>query len=275
MSEPTRTGSSTRDGSATGMDPKSSQLGELYRSFQVVKTSALGLGAPQGFAVMIHPIGGTSQSPSPAYHTSKMWWTKQRPWLPPSFDLFYGGGVASHKSDHEQNVKIAEVKYRGWEGMVGMKCDIEVNDKDHTLDYPNQLQYDTDMSRLQLKRKGIGRNYEMRTASMDQGTNEILYWKGTKSALGGVKDNAPNCNGNLKLIRPGRGNGVLAVWKNRTDPLILGTLHVFDKVNDGTADQFDEVVVSCLAVVFAERLSGRGWLGGLGKGKTAQELDPA
>ena len=230
MSEPTGTGSITRDGSASGLDSKSSELGQLYRSFQVVKTSAMGLGAPQGFAVMIHPIGGTSQSPSPAYHTSRMWWTKQRPWLPASFDLYHGGGVPKRKSDHEQNVKIAEVKYRGWEGMVGMKCDIEMNAKDHTLEFPNHVQHDTTMSRLQLKRKGIGRDYEMRIAGIDQGTSEILNWKGTKSALGGVQDSAPHCNGNLKLIRPGRGDGVLAVWKNRTDPLILGALHVFDKV---------------------------------------------
>ena len=39
------------------------------------------------------------------------------------------------------------------------------------------------------------------------------------------------------------------------------------KLDEGRAGLLEEVVASRLALVFAERLSARGWLGGLGKSK--------
>jgi hypothetical protein len=77
--------------------------------------------------------------------------------------------------------------------------------------------------------------------------------------LGLVHDSAPSCNGNLKLVDPDQANRVLAVWKNRTDLSILGALHVLYKLDEGRAGLLEEVIVSCLALVFAERLSTRGW----------------
>jgi hypothetical protein len=68
----------------------------------------------------------------------------------------------------------------------------------------------------------------------------------------------PHVNGNLKLVDPNQANRVLAVWKNRTDLSILGALHVLYKLDEGRAGLLEEVIVSCLALVFAERLSARG-----------------
>jgi hypothetical protein len=266
MCEPART--ITRDVSASFVDSESPFLGEPYRSFQFVKTSALGLGAPQGIAVMIHPIGGTSETPSPVYHTSKLLWMKQRLALPASFDLYAGGNVISHKADSQGEMKLARVSYRGWEGVVGLKCDIEIFVKNESTKFMDNIEDDGPTRRLQLKRKGVGRDYEMRIASTDQGTTQILNWKGSKSTLGLVHDSAPSCNGNLKLVNLDQADRVLAVWKNRTDLSILGALHVLYKLDEGRAGLLEEVIVSCLALVCAERLSARGWLGGLGKSKS-------
>ena len=193
MCEPAR--AITGGVSTSFMGPESSLLGEPYRSFQLVKTSALGLGAPQGIAVMIHPVRGTSETPSPVYHTSKLWWTK----------------------------------YRGWEGVLGLKCDIEIMVKNESTKFVSNIQDDGPTRRLQLKGKGAGRDYEMRIASMDQGTTQILNWKGSKSALWLVHDSAPSCNGNLELVNPDQADRVLAVWKSRTNLSILGALYVLCK----------------------------------------------
>jgi hypothetical protein len=128
------------------------------------------------------------------------------------------------------------------------------------------------MRRLQVKRKGTGRFYEVRIAGTDQSNIRTLNWKGTTSALELAQDATPSCKGNLKLVSPDHADRVLAVWKNRTHPSILGDLHILDQSDEGKAGFLDAVVASWLAIAFAERLSARGWLGGLGKGKTANEV---
>lgn len=40
---------------------------------------------------------------------------------------------------------------------------------------------------------------------------------------------------------------------------------MFSRFEEGDGGLLEDVVVSCLAVVLAERTLGRGWLGGLGK----------
>lgn len=105
---------------------------------------------------------------------------------------------------------------------------------------------------------------------MDEGTTQILNWKGSKSALGLVHGNAPSCDGSLKPVNPDQADRVLAVWKNRTDLLILEALHVMYKLDEGIAGLLEEVVASCLALAFAERLSARRWLGELGKSKSTK-----
>jgi hypothetical protein len=121
------------------MDSEPPVLGDPFRSFQVVKTSPMGLGAPQGLAGTIHPIGGTAETPSPAYHTSKMWWTKQRPWLPASFQLNSGRSVIGRKTGLQQDAQIAKVRYRGWEGLVGMKCDVDIDARNESIRFVNEI----------------------------------------------------------------------------------------------------------------------------------------
>ena len=164
--------------------------------------------------------------------------------------------MIGQKADSQGDMKIARVNYRGWEGVLGLKCDIEIFARNEKTKFVSNIQDDGPTRRLQLKRKGVGRDYEMRIASMDEGTTPILNWKGSKSALGLVHDNAPSCNGNLKLVNLDQANRV-AVWKNRTDLLILGALHVMYILDEGRAGPLEEIVASCPALVFAERLSAR------------------
>jgi hypothetical protein len=126
-----------------------------------------------------------------------------------------------------------------------------------------------------VKRKGIGRTYEVQIASMDQGATQLLNWKGTKSTLGLVHDTGTSCKGSLKLFSPDHADRALAVWESRIDPKILGALHLLDKLDEGRKGLLDEVVASYLALAFAKCLSARGCLDGLGKRKTTNEVKPS
>ena len=198
-----------------------------------------------------------------------MWWTKQLFWLPGSFSLFDGG--SKEIENQENREKIGSIKYRGVEGLVGMKCDIEVvANRKEQVDFMNQLPDEAALRHLQIKRMGMGREYEMRRNNPIEGQSQVYMWKGTKSAIHQVDFEAPECNGNLKMVDPQHPERILAVWKNRTDFLILGALLVLEKFDEGRKGMLEEVVLSCLAIVIAERLSARGWLGGWGKtGKTS------
>jgi len=257
--------------SPTASNPEPRLLREPYRVFQVLKTTSLGLGAPQGFAIMIHPVGGRALSPSPAYHSSRLMWTHQRVHLPPSFDL-YPGGDAKVKHTVESQDKVGSVHYLGWEGTFGLKCRLEVVAKEPTFEHENDIPESETMRTVQIKRQGIGRAYEMQLGNTSEGSIRTLWWKGSKSAVDLVHNEAPVCNGNLKLIDPNDRERILAVWKNRTDPTILGALFILDEFDEGNKGLLEEVVTSCMAIVLAERLSGRGWLGGLGKGTHWREV---
>jgi hypothetical protein len=82
--------------------------------------------------------------------------------------------LIGHKADSQGEMKIARVSYRGWEGLVGLKCDIEIYVKSESTKFASNIQDDSPTRRLQLKRKGVGHDYEMRIASTNQGTTQIL-----------------------------------------------------------------------------------------------------
>jgi hypothetical protein len=82
--------------------------------------------------------------------------------------------VIGHKADSQGEMKIARVSYRGWEGLMGLKCDIEIFVKNESTEFASNIQDDSPTRRLQLKRKGVGHDYEMRIASTNQGTTQIL-----------------------------------------------------------------------------------------------------
>ena len=125
---------------------------------------------------------------------------------------------------------------------------------------------------ISITLEGIGRTYRVELCNPsrtgdDQSASrpKIFYWKGSKAALS-MLENQEHCgNGNLKLVAAGDPGEVLAVWQNRTDKEILGCLSVFARFEEGEDGLLEDVIVSCLAVVLAERTSGRGWVGGLFK----------
>jgi hypothetical protein len=169
-----------------------------------------------------------------------------------------------HNAGSQGDMKIARVSYRGWEGVLGLKCDIEIFARNEKTKFVSNIQDDGPTRRLQLKRKDVERDYEMRIASMDEGTTQISNWKGSKSALGLVYDNAPSCNGNLKLVDPDRADRVPVVWKNRTDLLILGTLHVMYNWMKGERI-FGRGCSELSRTSICRTLVCQGWLGGLSK----------
>jgi hypothetical protein len=265
-------------------------LHQPYRSFQVLKTNPLSFAWPGAIHLMIHPIGGTASSSSPSYHSSRISAARQKPFLPPTFRLFTGGAVPRDATkESEEGVQVAKVKYPGWEGMVGLK--VEIGIAKGGGGEGEQGARERSEGKILVRRVGAGRRYEVSFQGLAQGTDYVdrLEWKGSKSALTAllheqreemaqngqaVKNESSSQNGNLKLIsRNHEERGVLAVWQNKTDPSVLGNLFLFEEFEEGEGGLLEEVVASCLAVVCAERLSARGWLGGLGKGKGKSNLE--
>lgn len=87
----------------TAAIPGTSRLRRPYRSFQVVKNITIGLVDSKGFAVMINPSGGSSDTLSPAYHTSPMLWASLSTCLPPSFQLCMEAAIDIRKHDSEED----------------------------------------------------------------------------------------------------------------------------------------------------------------------------
>jgi hypothetical protein len=122
---------------------------------------------------------------------------------------------------------------------------------------------------VDISRKGIGRKYRV-DITHDESV-KTFFWKGSKTALSllDTEENGavPSGNGNLKLFAADKPSDILAVWHNRTDRQILGSLGVIAELDADSGGVLEGLVASCLAVVVAERVSGRGWLGGLGKSR--------
>ena len=137
----------TRNIAASGMDSKAPELGKPHRIFQDFETPAMGLGAPQGFAVMIDPMGGTPQLRNSAYRTSQMWCSQPLTWLPASGDLYYGGSSLCRNADLERDMRM---RCNGWEGMGVMKYNIET-------DATNQPVEIVDPTCMPQRRASVGR----------------------------------------------------------------------------------------------------------------------
>ncbi|KAJ5320042.1 hypothetical protein PENANT_c025G07791 [Penicillium antarcticum] len=249
-----------------------------YRSFNVFKDVALGTNA-FSFCLQIHPSGGNAQSPSPVYHTLRIPWYKQRLYLPAPFDIYAGGTVVRSRNDPspEPQDHRARIRYRGIEGLMGLHVTADlfhlVESTALRDDLPGSVAVSSDLVEycsVDVVRKGIGRTY--RVEIVNEGIVKTYYWKGSKAALSlfDARDgevNASDGNGNLKFFAADRPDDVLAVWQNRTDKRILGSLGVIAELDADSDGLLEGLIVSCLAVVVAERISGRGWLGGLGKSR--------
>lgn len=125
---------------------------------------------------------------------------------------------------------------------------------------------------VDIVRKGVGRTYRVKIAG--SGGVKTFYWKGSKTALSlleteGKSAGSSDGNGNLKFFSADKPDDILAVWQNRTDRQILGSLNVIAELDADSDGVLEALMVSCLAVVVAERVSGRGWIGGLGKSRNS------
>ncbi|KAJ5825025.1 hypothetical protein N7447_007365 [Penicillium robsamsonii] len=274
--------------------PRLNRAKEPYRSFNVFKDAlinskrrahrftqvALGTNA-WSFCLQVHPSGGLSQSPSPVYHTLRIPWYRQGLYLPASFDLYSGGNVVRSRKDPspEPQDHRAHIHYRGFEGLFSLHVTVDIFHQVDSNTLQNELSGSGKSSSgpvkhrsMDIVRKGMGRTYRVEIA--DGGAVKTFYWKGSKAALSlleteGKDAGSSDGNGNLKFFAADKPDDILAVWQNRTDRQILGSLNVIAELDADSDGILEGLMVSCLAVVVAERVSGRGWIGGLGKSRNS------
>ena len=94
---------------------------------------------------------------------------------------------------------------------------------------------------------GLGRGYEMQILALIRVSSQVLATAPTNTEW--VQNTAPNCNSNLKLSRPDRGERLLEARNNSTDASIFGAPHVAGNLDRGAASQSDEVAANWLATL--------------------------
>lgn len=221
------------------------------------------MGAPQGFKLDINLIvGDGTESSFAAYYTGNVCWLMQRIFLPASFKAYAGPRINRVGASSSARQGVASIRYKGCEGAIGLRSEVEIFSHKGDSTFDNKIPNEVPPKRqlIAIRRKGIGREYALNLWP----SGEQLMWKGSKKVLNLVDDDSPRCNGNLKLFSTGQPEKVLAIWKNRTDPRILGSVIIMRDLHDRNVS-VEEALWSCLAIVLAERMSARGWLGGLQK----------
>lgn len=177
----------------------------------------------------------------------------------------------------EPGDRRAHIHYRGFEGLLGLRATIDIfrpaghslqNEASDSGTGPADL---VQFCSVDISRKGIGRTYRVEITHAE--SVNTFYWKGSKTALSLLdtedKSASSSGNGNLKFFAADKPGDILAVWQNRTDRRILGSLGVIAELDADSDGVLEGLMASCLAVVVAERVSGRGWLGGLGKSRNS------
>ena len=231
-----------------------------FRCLQVFKSTSLGLGAPQGISLEVKAVDSLGDASRTLFRTTNLAWMKQGFFLPPSFKVHRSLASSEASMAHDHASLVATVKYRGMEGLFHMKADLSVFRSSKELDTGSGQMTTQQRHQLRIHRGGWARQYTI-VAPNEPGTEHI--WKGTKQALNVLHDSAPGCNGNLKLLNENSSPPkILAVWKNRTDPKIMGALWVSKSALNAREVVLEDVLCSCLAIVCSERLNSRGWLGG-------------
>lgn len=173
----------------------------------------------------------------------------------------------------------ANIHYRGFEGLLGLHVTVDIFRQVGSNVLQNELPGSGESSpdlvkhcSVDIVRKGMGRTYRVGITS--GGAVKTFYWKGSKAALSLLETEGKGAgpsdgNGNLKFFAADKPDDILAVWQNRTDRQLLGSLNVIAELDADLDGILEALVVSCLAVVVAERVSGRGWVGGLGKSRNS------
>lgn len=237
-----------------------------YRKFQAIKNTNLGINAPNGFHLEIHSIDGNGVEIGIPFHTTKQLWIGQRLFMPPSFKLMTGPWVPNNQATTSADpTAVAHINYKGFSGLLGLHVEVEVDSGDGTPGFHNDIPDSAaeHQRSISIRRQGLGRTYSMELKP----SGRKLQWQGSKQAAALIDDDAPLCNGNLKLFDPAHPfePEMLALWKNRTDMSILGALYISESTLASGQLTVEEVMSSCLAIVLAERVTARGWLGGMGE----------
>ncbi|KIW66890.1 hypothetical protein PV04_06179 [Phialophora macrospora] len=278
-----------------------------------------------GIAQTGHVFDLSTPSNEPVFVTNQLKWWKQKYILPPSFEIFPGdahahasrkqagrrngtqqgeitglppsprhdsltfdSGGLSHGTTAPANGKaypLAQIKYRGWQGLTGMSISLTLynitpemhyyhHDYTHGLvDNDDDQSLTPDIrSRYLISRSGWKREYIL-TPGGYKWRSPSLPEKKNILASAAVDDATPVGHGNL-ILEDSEQNPV-AVYRQRRDHDVLGTLTVFlrhvkesKRGRDGTNSHGQDgkisteaVLASCLAVVIYERVGWQNLLG--------------
>ncbi|EXJ58383.1 hypothetical protein A1O7_05808 [Cladophialophora yegresii CBS 114405] len=209
--------------------------------------------------------------------------------LPPSplhDSLTFESRSSTHSttgSAKEKAYPVAEIKYRGWQGLTGMSVSLtlynitpEMHYRNHyTQTLANDLSSTPDIrSRYLINRTGWKREYIVTPGGYKWRSPSLGEKKGILASPA-MDDATPVGHGNL--ILEDAEQTPVAVYKQRRDHDVLGTLTVFLwHVNESGTDRgnghghahghdskitTEAVLASCLAVVTYERIGWQNLLG--------------
>ena len=261
----------------TSSSSSTGQGNSILVAFRLEKKHALGLILYQNQQIAVHPIDLTNnQHQSPAFMTSSMAFIEAMTGQPPMFELF---GYTSPPTPAGRWIPL------GLEGIFRMRGEVDVVipvPPDHAS---GQHMPSSRTEKWEMKRKGVlwpGRQYDMWRQSPENSSNDSkrsadVAWKGSTRTVRDVikknnltnlqtegKDGESTKHGSLKLIDPNSASGdVLALWNQWRGGDTLGDLLIFRTALGKIS--VEAIVVSVIAVVHAERITGMHWVGGMGK----------
>lgn len=256
-----------------------------------------------GIASTGHSFEPSPSSSEPIFVTSELKWWKQKCILPPSFKVFPPSAHVQHKEaqrgedgatgeivglpkspNHESinstsNVSLtgskdqkpyplAEIKYKGWQGLTRMSTLLTLYNMTPESHYQHAdapvLTQDLDStpdirSRYAIARTGWKREYTL-TPGGYQWRAPTLREKKELFSTPALDDASLVGHGNL--ILENADAEVVAVYKQQRDYDVLGNLTVFleNGITNGKIS-LEAVVASCLAVVVYERVGWQNLLG--------------
>ncbi|KPI34926.1 uncharacterized protein AB675_3858 [Cyphellophora attinorum] len=245
-------------------------------AFRLEKKHALGLILYQNQQVAINPINITTNQVLPcAFVTSSMSFIEAMLGQPPMFELYIPNTIPT--------IQAGRWIPLGLEGIIRMRGELEV--PVHHSQPTDPKNPDRFPEKWEIRRKGVifpGRTYDLWRRhppiydhSNDPKRPPDLAWKGsTRTVRDTLKQhNLTNLqlnssestkHGSLKLIHP-ETNEVVALWNQWRGGDTLGDLLVFEGSRVKYGISVEAVVVSVIAVVHAERVTGVHWFGGMGK----------
>lgn len=256
-----------------------------------------------GIASTGHSFEPSPSSREPIFVTSELKWWKQKYILPPSFKVFPRGAdvpnrkalragdlatgeivglppspnhenfqstsnVSLARSKDQKPYPLAEIKYKGWQGLTRMATFLTLYnmtpESHYQYTYSPVLTEDLDSTpdirtRYAIARTGWKREYTLNPCAY-QWRAPTLCEKKELFSVPYMDDASPVGHGNL--ILENADAEIVAVYKQRRDYEVLGSLTVF--LDNGILSgkiSLEAVVASCLAVVVYERVGWQNLLG--------------